>query len=178
MLPAPQFENTQVDIDSLPSSAQLNLVPMESKYKLVRILGWVIFALILTTVALILIVIFKNENIVPGLWITAGVYFIIMIFSFLITYFGYYQMAYALREKDIFFKKGWIFRKAVVVPFERIQHCEVNRGPIDRYFGLASLKVFTAGGSSSDLSIPGITEERAHRLKDYITNKTGIDEEE
>ncbi len=178
MLPSPQFENTQVDIDSLPRSAELNLISMESKYKLVRILAWVILAVILTAAALILIVIFKNENLIPGLWITAGVYFFIMVFSFLITYFGYYQMAYALRERDIFFKRGWIFRKSTIVPFERIQHCEVNRGPIDRYFGLASLKVFTAGGSSSDLSIPGLTEARAHRLKDYITKKTGIDEEE
>ena len=178
MSPAPQFENTQIDVSSLPRFTELKMIPMESRYKLVRMLAWAVMALILTAVGLILIVIFKNENLISGLWITAGVYFIIFVFSFLVSYFGYYQMAYALRERDILFKKGWIFRKTTIVPFERIQHCEVNRGPIDRYFGLASLKVFTAGGSASDLSIPGLTEARAHQLKDFITKKTGIDEEE
>ena len=103
---------------------------------------------------------------------------VFLIFLFVLAYFGYFQMSYALREKDIFYKKGLIFRKSTVIPFNRIQHCEVNHGPIDRFFGLASLKIFTAGGVSSDLSIPGLSESKAHSLKDYIVGKTGLDEEE
>ena len=45
-------------------------------------------------------------------------------------------------------------------------------------FNLAELKVFTAGGASSDLSISGLSPETAARIKDFIVIKTGIDEEE
>jgi|GEM_PF-6009490 len=51
-------------------------------------------------------------------------------------------------------------------------------GPIERMFGLSKLKIFTAGGASSDLKIPGLLPETANKLKDYIQLKVGRDEEE
>ncbi|MDX1570149.1 MAG: PH domain-containing protein [Xanthomonadales bacterium] len=76
---------------------------------------------------------------------------------------------YALREHDIVFRKGLFFRKTVVLPFNRVQHAEVSVGPLQRRFGLASLKLFTAGGSSVDLQIDGFTREQAEKLRDHIT---------
>jgi len=55
------------------------------------------------------------------------------------------------------------------IPFNRIQHTEVNQGPLGRMFDLARVQIFTAGGSSSDISIPGLKVEEAHQLKDHIT---------
>ncbi len=77
--------------------------------------------------------------------------------------------AYALRELDISYKKGWIFYSHVTVPFNRVQHSEISQGPVDRYFGLVTLHIYTAGGSSSDLSIPGLPREEAQRLRDFIS---------
>jgi len=57
----------------------------------------------------------------------------------------------------------------MVVPFKRIQHSEVTQGPVDRFFNLAKLRVFTAGGSGSDLTIPGLKLEEANKLKTLIT---------
>ena len=55
------------------------------------------------------------------------------------------------------------------VPFNRIQHTEVTQGPLGRLFDLAKVKVYTAGGSSSDITIVGLNEKNAHQLKDHIT---------
>jgi membrane protein YdbS with pleckstrin-like domain len=112
------------------------------------------------------------------LMIAIPVFCLIGIFPIIIVYLGFYKKAYALRQRDILHKTGLFWRKTIVLPFNRIQHSEVNHGPIDRMYGLASLKLFTAGGSSSDLTIPGLKDEDAHRLKEYITNKTSWDEEE
>lgn len=75
---------------------------------------------------------------------------------------------YALREHDIAYRSGLFWRKAVILPFNRIQHVEVASGPLQRYFGLATLKFFTAGGSSVDLKIEGLLSTDAERLRAHI----------
>jgi len=83
-----------------------------------------------------------------------------------------------MRQNDIIFKTGLLWQKEIALPFNRVQHCEVAQGPIERIFNLSELKVFTAGGASSDLNIPGLSPEEAKSMKEFIVNKTIIDEEE
>jgi membrane protein YdbS with pleckstrin-like domain len=91
----------------------------------------------------------------------------------LLSFYGVYRSfpirGYALRELDISYKKGWIFFSHITIPFNRVQHSEISQGPVDRYFGLVTLNIYTAGGSSSDLSIPGLEREEAQRLRDFIS---------
>ena len=175
--PSP-FENIPVSVEDLPDVGALQLSPLESNYKKVRVIGWAIFATIIIGIIITVLVVGKPEA--RKWFLITGTPFlsIIVILSFISSYFGFFQMAYALRSRDILFKKGLIFRKTTIIPFNRIQHCEVNHGPIDRMFNLASLKVFTAGGQSSDLEIPGLTDVKAQMIKDYIIGKAGLDEEE
>lgn len=101
-----------------------------------------------------------------------------VVFLFLITVFlaykEYFVRGYVLREHDITYKKGWLFHSQTTVPFNRIQHTEINHGPIDRLFKLCELDIFTAGGSASDLSISGLDPEDAAKLKDYISGKMSV----
>jgi membrane protein YdbS with pleckstrin-like domain len=76
-----------------------------------------------------------------------------------------------LRENDISFKKGLIAFKQTSVPFNRIQHVEVNQGILAKLLKLSSVKIYTAGGTSSDLSIPGLPVETAHKLKAFLSEK-------
>ena len=175
----PKFDNIQVNIDSLPDVRELDLIPLNANYKNVRLIVWLIFAIILIAIFFtVLTAVNWNGSRIIYLAIAIPVLSLLLVFTFIVTYFGFFQMAYALRSRDIFYKKGLIFRKSTVIPFNRIQHCEVNHGPVDRMFGLASIKIFTAGGQSSDLGIPGLKESVAHTLKDFIIGKTGLDEEE
>ena len=79
--------------------------------------------------------------------------------------------AVALREFDIAYRSGLFWRKTVIVAFNRIQHVEVSTGPLQRRFGLASIKLFTAGGSSVDLRIDGLTAGRAEQMRTFIAEK-------
>jgi membrane protein YdbS with pleckstrin-like domain len=80
--------------------------------------------------------------------------------------------AYAVRDHDITYRSGLVFRKTVLLPFNRVQHMEVSSGPLQRRFGLASLKFFTAGGSSVDLKIEGLLTEEAERLRAFILQRS------
>jgi membrane protein YdbS with pleckstrin-like domain len=92
-----------------------------------------------------------------------------LIFLYLI--FSFSKRKYALREKDISYKSGLLVHKITTVPFSRIQHVEIDEKPVSRIFGLSALSVYTAGDSSDDLEIKGITKEEAQKIKEFISHK-------
>ncbi|WP_397447142.1 PH domain-containing protein [Polaribacter sp. R77954] len=91
------------------------------------------------------------------------------VFGFIL--FSFPLRKYALRDKDISYKRGLLIKKLTTVPFTRIQHVEIDEKPISRLFGLSSLSVYTAGDSSDDLEIKGLTKETALQIKEFISTK-------
>jgi hypothetical protein len=83
------------------------------------------------------------------------------------------RQGYVLRDKDILFRKGVIWRSVTAVPFNRIQHVESSNTPLDRKYDLATLQIFTAGGSSGDLKIEGLDKDVAENLRIFILGKVG-----
>jgi len=75
-------------------------------------------------------------------------------------------------------RKGVLFKSTTTIPFNRVQHCEISQGPIQRMFNLHTLEIFTAGGGKSDLAIPGLEGDTAQQIKEFIVKKTAIAEEE
>ena len=96
------------------------------------------------------------------------------VFTLLIKTIEFKKRRYVVREKDISYKKGVLFRSITTVPFNRIQHVEIDEGPISRFLGLVSLSVFTAGDSSDDLKISGLLKEDAQQIKEFISNKIDV----
>jgi len=172
------FSNKQLDESLLPRMVYLEYSPLEKNLLIANLLWTVLFFSIGIIVLLFLQYFIELEWLVlNGKWILIGI-ILLFITSMLISYFGFFKKSYAIREKDIIYNSGLFWRSSIAIPFNRVQHCEVSIGPIDRMFDLSVLKIFTAGGSSSDLAIEGLKPETSNRVKDYIVRKTGIDEEE
>lgn len=172
------FQNIQVDIDEIPSQSALRYHLMEKSYLTYGILFSFIF-----WVAIILIV-FIGKGFVDfpipkvieyALW---PLLVFLLLGTIVYSYFSFYKEGYALRQKDIIYKQGLFWRSIATVPFSRIQHCEVKEGPVQRLFGLASLNIYTAGGSSSDIHIPGLSPGKANELKQFVLAKIKSEEEE
>ena len=173
-----QFSNEQLDESTLPTMAYLEYAPLEKNLLKADLIWTVLFFSVGIIILLFLQYYIRLEWLLNhGKWILLGL-IIMLIFSSLVVYFGFFKKSYAIREKDIIYNSGLFWRSSVAIPFNRVQHCEVSIGPIDRMFDLSELKIFTAGGASSDLTIEGLRPDTSNRLKDYIVNKTGIDEEE
>lgn len=172
------FSNKQLDEFSLPLMAYIEFAPLEKNLLKADLIWTTLFYMAGILVLLFLQYYIALEWLVQyGSWILLGL-IILFLFTAFIVYFGFFKKSYAIREKDIIYNSGLFWRSSIAIPFNRVQHCEVSIGPIDRMFDLSELKIFTAGGSSSDLSIEGLKPETSNRLKDFIVNKTGIDEEE
>ena len=64
--------------------------------------------------------------------------------------------------------RGWMIHTDTLVPFVRVQHLDVTRGPLDKLFGTASLVVHTAGTHNSVVTIDGLAPDRAAEIRDVI----------
>ena len=64
--------------------------------------------------------------------------------------------------------RGLLFRSDTVVPFGRVQHIDVNQGPLERFFGIATLTLHTAGNHNASVSLPGLGEDLAREMRETI----------
>lgn len=80
----------------------------------------------------------------------------------------YQATRYRLDAEGIELQRGVWWRSETRVPHARVQHTDLERGPLDRRLGLASLVVHTAGTETAALRISGLDEARARALRDAL----------
>lgn len=80
----------------------------------------------------------------------------------------YHRLRYGLTERLLQVARGWLFHTDTIVPFVRVQHLDVTRGPLDKMFGTATLIVHTAGTRNSIVTVPGLAPDRAAEIRDII----------
>lgn len=169
------FENLPVDAEDLPKVEDINFQSIEKKYLRVSLISSITFWLVLI-MGYLAIVQFSDMEKTPLAYLAgSGGLLLLGSFSLMIIVLGFKKKKYALRQRDILYTKGLLWSVRTSIPFNRIQHAELKQGPLERMYGLHSLKVYTAGGQSSDLVIPGLKEETALTVKDFILGKTASD---
>jgi uncharacterized protein len=79
----------------------------------------------------------------------------------------YHSWGYAEREDDLLVRRGVMFARLSVVPYGRMQFIDVTAGPLERAFGLATVRLHTAA-AATDARIPGLERAEAARLRDRL----------
>lgn len=64
--------------------------------------------------------------------------------------------------------RGLLWRSDTVVPFGRVQHIDVEQGPLERFFDIATLTLHTAGNHNASIALPGLGEELARDMREEI----------
>jgi membrane protein YdbS with pleckstrin-like domain len=80
---------------------------------------------------------------------------------------NYESWGYAERGADLLVTHGVMWRRLVVVPYGRMQLVDVTAGPIERKFGISTLRLHTAS-AGTDARIHGLTGSEATRLRDRL----------
>ena len=83
---------------------------------------------------------------------------------------AYRRTHFALDDAGLRIRRGVFWRSETLVPRSRVQHIDLNRGPLDRRFGLATLKVYTAGTKLASVSVDGLPEARAAQLRNALVS--------
>lgn len=89
----------------------------------------------------------------------------------------YRRLGYAIDGRLLRTVRGWLFHTDTIVPFVRVQHIDVTRGPFDKLFGTATLVVHTAGTHNSIVTLPGLSPERAAEIREAIRHEIRADAE-
>ena len=75
---------------------------------------------------------------------------------------------YEIQSDSLYLERGVITEIETAVPFVRVQHVDTQRGPVARLLGIASVVVYTAGSRGADMTIPGLTPDRAEALRNRL----------
>jgi uncharacterized protein len=87
----------------------------------------------------------------------------------------YRSWGYRIDAKVLETRSGRVFQRARLLPLSRLQHVDIERGPLERMFGLAALVLHTAGTHSASIRIPGLETAEAMRLRDHLIEIGGDD---
>jgi hypothetical protein len=88
-----------------------------------------------------------------------------------------YAARYATRyaamhlSDGVLIRRGVWWRSEIFVPRARIQHTEVNQGPLDRRWGMASVSLHTAGTRLENITLPGLPRDVAEGLRDELLDR-------
>lgn len=166
------FKNPSVNVEDLPNASQASYTPLHNDYIMVQL-----FNAIVLYVSIFAVVAFVALVVIDAFWTHPFLYAMLMVMMMLSllglqVYFvvaGFKYKGYCIRQHDVLYRSGLIFKRELAVPLRRIQHVEVKRGIFSRIFELASLHIYTAGSGSVDLKIPGISLADAEKLMEHLS---------
>lgn len=85
----------------------------------------------------------------------------------------YRHIRYRLDDHGVTIRRGVVWRTVTSVPTSRVQHTDVSRGPLERYFDLATLVIHTAGTRDASVALSGLGHREAVALRDRLIEAGG-----
>ena len=166
-----EHTNDQLSIEGLPSIEDIDWVEMDRNLivrDVIRNCVFSIVILIITAVGAISLL-SVNKTVFTELGVILFcIGFVVIMLLIVWPRFEFPHRGYALRELDIAQKHGFVSKYLATVPFSRVQHVSVSQGVLDRMLNLATLQIFTAGGSAH---IRGFHSADAHALREHILER-------
>lgn len=160
-----EFNNNEINIENLPKFQNSHFKKIAKEKLKVMYLSIALFYLIV--LGIIIAINFNIEEPL-NLALIFGIYFFILMLNCFYIFHAFHSVFYALREKDIIYKNGVFTKSTTIIPFNRVQNIAIHQGIFSRWFKLANLELFTAGGN--DMEIKGLYYEDALKIKEFITN--------
>jgi len=73
-------------------------------------------------------------------------------------------------------RRGGLWRTETLVPVPRVQHLDLERGPLERRLGLATLVVHTAGTRMAAVRLPLLDLADAEALRSRLARQADLDD--
>lgn len=111
-------------------------------------------------------------------WAVVAVWAVVLAWRLIRAPFAFRRWGYAERDTDVYLTSGLFQRRLVCVPYGRMQLVQLESGPVERAFGLATVEMITASTQGS-VTIPGLPYEDAAALRERLiargeTQQAGI----
>lgn len=83
----------------------------------------------------------------------------------------YERTRYAVNEKGMEIRRGILWRSMISIPKQRVQHTDVEQGPLMRRYKICKLVIHTAGTQHATVSLEGLEHETALKIRDHLIGK-------
>ena len=82
---------------------------------------------------------------------------------------AYYRcLQYWVDDTGIRIRSGVFWKSMISLPRVRIQHSDVSQGPMQRKYGVATLKLYTAGSQFTRIELDGLEYTHAVALRNQL----------
>lgn len=165
------MNNRQELLNDTDTIESLTFKGVEKTYSRVVMINTALSYLLIMTAPLMLMLFGLDGSDLKILIISECIFLAAAIINLIIASRACKYMGYALREKDITYRKGVFFHNIRTMPFSKIQQVSISQNPILRIFGLYSVELTNASAWLSSITIPGLAQSEAELLKQHITRK-------
>jgi len=152
----------------LPVDDDGELTRLHPNYAKALRLRTVMTAIPFLVAALVVEAVLRDKALLPPGLIAGTVLVIALALVIRIPQSRYNARGYQISADRLRVVRGLLWRSDTVVPFGRVQHIDVDQGPLDRFFGIATLTLHTAGNHNASVSLPGLGEELARTMREDI----------
>lgn len=114
-------------------------------------------------------IVWRNGGTVPAaMWIAAVV--VVVALTWLVAELDRRRYGYVERADDLIVTHGVFVKRLIVVPYGRMQFVDVTAGLLERWMGIATVRLHTAA-AATDATIPSLPTAEAALLRDRLAQK-------
>jgi uncharacterized protein len=169
-LPPPATEQSVTIADGLPRKLDPRFIPAEA------FANWITTAVLAGLSPPVLLVLWA-VNWLPTWGLALGLAVALVLTLFLVWLtprhprWIYNNTHYVVRPDGVEIHRGIFWKHIINVPRSRVQHTDVSQGPVLRRFGLATLKIHTAGLHFASVELAGISHDTAIAIRDFLLHR-------
>jgi membrane protein YdbS with pleckstrin-like domain len=154
--------------------------PALHAFRLVAVLVWVTLGL-LPVLAVVLLTWPIGRSLAGGLaWLGSAVWALPVVTAAWGWWRGgltWRHTAWRLDADGLHLRRGRWWQSELAVARHRVQHIDLQRGPVDRRFGLATLLVHTAGTRVAAIRFKGLALADAEAVRDALVREGSPDDD-
>ncbi len=144
------------------------LTLLHPNYKLLMRIAGIIVALVIFAAGTAIDAILHNEAGLPFGIVMVPATLLALYIAFPLPSRRYRNRGYQISDDRLRVVRGVMWHSDTVVPFGRVQHIDVDQGPVERALGIATLTLHTAGSHNASVSLPGLGHELAVEMRETI----------
>jgi len=145
----------------------LQWAPISARHAWHRLLTAVLWAIPVGGVGAFIV--WRNGGVVAAaMWVAAVVLGAAV--TWLVAELDRRAYGYAERADDLIVTHGVFVKRLIVVPYGRMQFVDVTAGLLERWMGIATVRMHTAA-AATDATLPGLPTAEAAQLRDRLAQK-------
>ncbi|MEM6476384.1 MAG: PH domain-containing protein [Pseudomonadota bacterium] len=164
MEPTVPNETAPAQVDDLDGE----LTQLHPNYKSALRLTTTLIAIPFLIGALILEEVSSSEALLPPGVIIGPVLLIALILIIRLPSRRWHARGYNMSADRLRVVRGILWHSDTVVPFGRVQHIDVDQGPLERFFKISTMTLHTAGSHNASVHLPGLEQELAKDMREEI----------